>query len=596
MVDDPDWKATSLAPAELYRAMALGIASDTGRPLALLSFALNHVFTGLAPFPLKLTGLVFHLTNGVLVWLLCLRLFTLAPGRLTAERMGCYAAMLVALAWVVHPLQVSSVLYVVQRMEVAAHTGVLLALLAYLSGRTAQTTAGAIAWPWFVLSALAVALGLGFKESALLVPLYTFALEVFILRFKTADNRPSRLLVAIYTAGIAFGLTLFVFLILPKYSPESIYAARHFSLHERLLTQPHVLASYLGQILYPRLDSLVFYYDSFPVSRGWLNPPATLISTIALALLAALAWLAKDRWPLVPLGVAWFFGAHALTSNVVPLELAFEHRNYFALLGILIAAGQVLAAVGARLNMDSRRTLAATPVALLACLCAIQAHVWGDPLRLAIALASRNQESPRASYALGKQMTIQAGENHSSPLLSLAAKEFEHSAQLPHSSALADQALIILHARTGQTAKPEMWQQLREKITRRSLGVQDISALHGLLDCRIQHRCDIDDQELLDTFLTALDKNPRSAVLNSLYSNFAYFVLRDAELALVATRRSIDLDPNTLQYKVNLAKILAMTSPEAPELIELLTAIKHADKHGIYCQETSAPACPLFWD
>lgn len=592
LVRDPDWKATSLSVAELHRAMSLGIASDIGRPLALLTFALNHVFTGLDPFALKFTGLAIHLVNGILVWMLCQRLFRLAPSRVATEAMGDYAAALVAISWVVHPLQVSSVLYVVQRMEVGAHTGVLLALLAYLQGRLAQQSGSTKCWPWFAASLFAMMLGLGFKETALLVPFYALALEIFVLQFRIKNNKHSRILVALYAGGVALGLAAFVLIVLPKYTQEWAYAARHFSLHERILTQPHVLVTYLGKILYPTPDSLLFYYDHFPVSRNLLEPPVTIISVVVLASLMGLAWLARGRWPLFSLGIAWFLSAHALTSNVIPLELAFEHRNYFALLGVMIAGGQLLAAAGARFHIDAKRTLAALPVVLLACLCALQAHTWGDPFRLAIALASRNPDSPRASYDLGQQMMILAGPNHSSPLLGLAAKEFEHSAQLPDSPALAEQALIILKARTGQEVPVEIWIRFREKITHRALGAQDIGSLRSLLDCRIQHQCDLGDQQLLTTFLVALEKNPRSAVLHALYANLAYSVLGDTELAILSSRKAIELDPGKLQYKVNLARLLTRAEPGNPELVDLITTIRKADTHGIYASEFTLSSPP----
>ena len=586
LVRDADWKATSLTVAELKRAMAHGIASDIGRPFALLSFALNHVFTGLSPFPLKLTSLAFHLLNGLLVWRLCSELFDAAPAAREKERMGQFAAALIAVAWVAHPLQASTVLYVVQRMEVGAHTGVLLALLAYIRARAAQTT-GLRAWPWFAAAVLATVFGLGFKESALLAPLYAFAIELFALHFRGAGGRRCKTLLALYILGGGLALIVFTLLILPKYTPEWAYAGRHFTLYERLLTQLHVLTTYLGQMLYPRLNSLVFYYDNFPVSHSLLAPPATLISAVALLLSAGFAWFSRVRWPLASLGITWFFAAHALTSNVIPLELAFEHRNYFALLGIMIAAGQILAAAGACLHLDARRTLAVLPVAILAILCAIQAHTWGDPLRLAIALASRNPESPRASYDLGHLMLQHAGSDRTSPLLSLAAKEFEHSAKLPASSPLAEQALIILRSRTGQEVPSEVWESLQNKIGLRRLGPQEISALRGLLDCRIQYQCPLADQQLLDTFIIALEKNPNSATLNALYSNFAYSVLRDPDLALMATRRSIELDPRNLQYKVNLARLLGAIDPDSKELAELVKTIRQSDTHGVYGHETA---------
>src|SRR5690606_408703 len=64
------WKAASLAPAGLLEAMRAGLTSDGGRPLAILSFAINHALTGLDPWWLKATSLALHAVNAVLVALL----------------------------------------------------------------------------------------------------------------------------------------------------------------------------------------------------------------------------------------------------------------------------------------------------------------------------------------------------------------------------------------------------------------------------------------------------------------------------------------------------------------------------------------------
>lgn len=585
LVRDPDWKASSLSFAELHRAMALGIASDLGRPLALLSFAINHAFTGLDPYPLKLTGLALHLFNGVLVFLLCQRLFVLASPAESRARMGQYAAALVAMAWVVHPLQVSSALYIVQRMEVGAHTGVLLALLAYIRARNNQLT-NRPSWPWFGAAGAAMLIGLGFKETALLVPAYALALELFVFGFRTAGARRSQTLIYAYAAGIAIALGVFLLIFLPRYLPASAYAYRDFTLAERLLTQLPVLKNYLGQILLPLPGNLLFYYDQFPISRSLLDPPATLGALMVLLSLAVAGWLARRQWPLVALGVAWFFIAHALTSNVVPLELAFEHRNYFALLGILLAAAQLLAWATRRLHMDARRTLALLPVLLLAGLCMIQTHTWGDPFRLAMALASRNPESPRANYDLGQRMLFMAGTDRESPMLSLAIRQFEHAAALPNSPPLPEQALIITHARSGREVPTELWQSVRSKLSRRRAGVQEIAALHGILDCHLTLKCALDDQELFQTFLTAVENNPRSARILVLYSELAYRVLGEPALAIEVARETTRLAPDNLQLRVNLARMMAAHGEHPEELDELVRYIQAKDVHGRYRDET----------
>ena len=46
-----------------------------------------------------------------------------------------------------------------------------------------------------------------------------------------------------------------------------------------------------------------------------------------------------------------FFAAHFIASNVIGLELAYEHRNHFALIGAVLAVGSVLMQLGAHLQL-----------------------------------------------------------------------------------------------------------------------------------------------------------------------------------------------------------------------------------------------------
>ena len=50
-----------------------GYSSPWGRPVAQLSFALNHYFHGLSPYAFKLTNLLIHLVCAGLVFTLALR-------------------------------------------------------------------------------------------------------------------------------------------------------------------------------------------------------------------------------------------------------------------------------------------------------------------------------------------------------------------------------------------------------------------------------------------------------------------------------------------------------------------------------------------
>ena len=141
-----------------------------------------------------------------------------------------------------------------------------------------------------------------------------------------------------------------------------------------------------------------FYYDWLQPSRGLLQPWTTLPAIVAVLGLLGLAWGLRRRLPLFALGVFLFFGAHAVASNVVALELAFEHRNHFALVGAVLAVGSSLAFASQRLRL-SPAPQAALCVALLttlACATLMRSHTWSNGISL---LAAATKAAPTSARA-----------------------------------------------------------------------------------------------------------------------------------------------------------------------------------------------------
>ena len=68
--------------ADLFVNAVQGFHNGTGRPIAMITFALDHAFWGLDPWGFKLTSLVVHVLNALLVFALVRRLLALAwPAR-----------------------------------------------------------------------------------------------------------------------------------------------------------------------------------------------------------------------------------------------------------------------------------------------------------------------------------------------------------------------------------------------------------------------------------------------------------------------------------------------------------------------------------
>lgn len=205
--------------ASLWRA-SHGYSDDT-RQLAMVSFALNAYWAGIHPWAYKVTGLLVHAVNAVLVYWLALRLLAFSPRIQSGQRP--MAALALALVWALHPIQVSSALYVVQRMETLCVTFLFIALLLYLRIRDNQITGQPVKfWLWsglllsFVLAAL-------FKESAVLLPLFCLALEATVLGFAGSSGQ-RRFWRISYGAGSALALLAFVFgqyRITPAWSPTA---------------------------------------------------------------------------------------------------------------------------------------------------------------------------------------------------------------------------------------------------------------------------------------------------------------------------------------------------------------------------------------
>ena len=117
-----------------WRYITSGTADPTGRPLTLLTFLLDAQDWPAPAFAFKRTALALHLLNGVLLYLLLVRLDTLLRDK--PAWVHRLTAMCSASLWLLHPLLVSTTLYVIQREAMLPATCVLAGLLIWLHGRS----------------------------------------------------------------------------------------------------------------------------------------------------------------------------------------------------------------------------------------------------------------------------------------------------------------------------------------------------------------------------------------------------------------------------------------------------------------------------
>lgn len=389
-----------------WRYITSGTADPTGRPLALLSFLVDARNWPAEPHPFKRTNLLLHLLNGLLLWRL-LRTLGFAAARTTHdaadthERRVELAAALGSGLWVLHPLLVSTTLYIVQREAMLPATCVLLGLLAWLRGRSHFTAGRPHRGAFWMATGIAggTALGIASKANGALLPLYVLLIEALLLRRAQPLPAPTQQVYARWLILLAAVPALLLLIYLGKSAWHSFELGaelpRPWTLDQRLLTQPAVLLKYLSLLWLPRPFTTGLFNDQVMAAQGLWEPPETALWIAAtLAMLAfATAW--RRRWLLVSLALWFFFTAHLMESTVIPLELYYEHRNYIPAMLLFWPLSWWLCDPDVSLRR-CRFALTLFIVVGLALMTHARASLWGKTEQQAALWAHINPDSPRA--------------------------------------------------------------------------------------------------------------------------------------------------------------------------------------------------------
>lgn len=367
LILEPRLHARSLAPDQLLRA-AEGFPLQ--RWLAYVSFAANHAIHGLSPAGYHVVNLLVHGAVVALLALLAGRLLRAAG--VADEGVRDRARAIAALLFAVHPVHTMAVTYVIQRMT---SLGALLAL-ASLSAWLAARRDGALRRGPAAAALLLWYLAVACKENYAVLPGIVLLVEwISGTDLRAALGRRRTFGVAALLVAVALGA-----LAAARYWPVIEREQLRFgvSVGDRLLSQPRVLWHYLSLLALP-LPSRLHVDYAYPASTGLLSPPTTLLALAGLAALVAVAVLARRRHPLLALATGWFLVALAVEQSVLPIDLVFEHRLYFASVGAFVLTGH---AIATRLPGRAAWLVALPLAAVLAFGTRLRNEVWRDPARL----------------------------------------------------------------------------------------------------------------------------------------------------------------------------------------------------------------------
>ena len=592
-----------LSTLDMDSLRAAAFSSDSGvlkRPISMLSFALNGYFFGPAPTSFKAVNLVIHLLNGTLIFILTnLVVIALRKTRNTSSAAANlhWLPLLICAAWLLHPLNLTGVLYVVQRMTSLATLFTLCALCLYLFGRlrmlNQQTGFYLILIGLFFFGGLATLS----KESGVLTVVYMFVLEFTLFRGKNNSGSTDRKIAGLFVLVIAFPVLVAIgwFYTHPSFMING-YAGRDFTLWERLLTEARALAFYLKLIILPSTSDLGLYHDDFVISHSLFDPPSTIFSVVGLAGLFLTGIYLTKKMPLVSLGILWFFSGHLIESTVIPLELVHEHRNYLADYGILLALFSLTQHLTASLPTNTIRYVCSIIfLALLSGVTMLRATQWGDNVNQQVLELQNHPNSPRAQLCVARiygNLVLSGKLDHTTAkrITAKAIELFERAAKEDKSNILPDVSLILFSYKMGGATNPRWISTAREKLASRPISPNTVRSLKELVKCQEQ-QCKLTDAEITQLFHSALN-NPSlakdtniNADITSIYATYIINHKHDYQQGRVLFQKAVDIAPHVIQYRLNLLNLL-MVLKEYSAAQYQLDAIKEQDTLDIYKKDT----------
>lgn len=559
LLQAPGIRMTELSWESVQQAWGSGGAGPTGRPVAQLSFALNHLLSGFSPQPYKFTNLLIHGLAAVLVYLVVSRLLREATPSSTDKYAG-WGAVVVAALWLLHPVQLLPVLHVVQRMTSLSALFLLAAFWLHMAGRARASRPGVlmlllawvVVWPLSVLS----------KETGLLFPLFILAWEL-LLRNSSAGHL-DRFARAYLVAAVVLALGVLIYLLSAKSQwLWAGYEFRPFTLAQRLLTETRVLWFYVGLALLPRWSAFGVYHDDIAISTDVLTPWTTLPALLGVAALLLLIWRTRQRAPLIAFGIAWFLVGHLMESTFLPLEIAHEHRNYLPLLGILLAAAGLLLQAMERRAVAKKTGLVIAALALVyfSAMTALRAHQFGGDLRRTLVEAQHHPDSAAAQLDAGQALAgLPVAAEAGSTIHAAARAYYERATLLNPNFKLALLHLLALDCKAGLPVRPAEIDELSRRLRATLFAPADRSVLYYLKEMAITGpRCltRAEVEGLFDAAVANPGVGPHNqAMLYSWRADYLWLRERDLPAAKDALHKSLTLNPSNPSNRLKWAQLL----------------------------------------
>ncbi len=376
------------------------------RIIGYLSFALNCTLHGLDLKWFHLTNIMIHTFAGFAVFwfvsaLVKIPLFKEVSGH---KKMTLFP-LVVALCFVLHPLQTQAVTYIVQRLTSLTAFFYIMSLACFLYARLEKTTTKQLLF--FTACIFFGLLAFFTKQNSFTLPFTILLMELLFFSKTYQKAIISLLLVAIVMLAVwgvvtsLLSLEHFSFASLSDMTKETVLLSRK----EYFYTQTRVLWIYIGLFFWP--GKLLFDRDITIAHNVFSN--GVLLSLFLHSLVIAIAIKFIKRQPIVSFGLFFFYLGHAVESGFIPIrDVFFEHRTYLPNLGFCIVAGCVFTQwLPEKIGAKQAYAITLMVLLIMAVVTWTRNEVWSNSTELWRGAAIMAPQKARPWSELGKSLLLQ---------------------------------------------------------------------------------------------------------------------------------------------------------------------------------------------
>lgn len=575
----------------LKRAAYSSDSGPLGRPVSMASFAINYYYTGLNPYYFKLTNLFIHLANGIGLFMLASLLLDFCRRHIQPELTATHItwiSLTTVSAWLLHPFNLTSVLYIVQRMSSLSTLFCICGLVLFVWGRIRlyESRGGIFA----ILASLVLFTPLATlsKETGALLPLFMLVAEFTLFNFRCRDAIARRWLIALYSLSVALpALAALVYLVLHPEWVIAGYQVRDFNLVQRVMTEARVVWFYLKQIVLPSTSAMGMFHDDMAISRSLTQPLSTLPALLGIVALPLASFTLRKRAPLLAFGILFYFAGQLLESTVFPLEIAHEHRNYLPMFGIVLVLFYYMLHPAHPDTLNIRRGLALLLIGLFAFGTLTRAQQWANPYDFSEAEVRHHPESPRANDEMGNLIantqTSDAAELESN--YQFAGNFFWKATTLNDHYTNGLFGLVTISSARNKPLDPSWMAELLRRLEHAPFANDISSHLLGLVTCQMNGLCKFTAQDFENLFNASLRNptctGPNRALVFAAQSFYLVNIAKDYIAGLAAMNQMIDAAPGVLENRMTLIKYL-LALQRFPEAKAQLDIMQNMDKKHLY--------------